>query len=154
MKIPVFQLAVLMLALPGFSACDRDSKVASADKRASEVAAVSKPEAAAADLPTQIKNTLQGRWKSTAEPGVEYEITDATAIRYVGGKADITLKVTYALYPELTCGAMNKQYRDVIACVTLSGKEDRCLAVRSFSQSIFEFVPMGDINSKPTTWTR
>lgn len=101
-----------------------------------------------------LKSSLQGRWKANAEPGIEYEIKDATCIRYENGQAGPTLSVKYALSPELTCGAMNKKYREIVACVTLTGQDAVCMAVQGFTPQRFDFVKMGDPNGEPQSWTK
>ncbi|MBU6341034.1 MAG: hypothetical protein KGS48_06025 [Bacteroidetes bacterium] len=109
------------------------------------------PEAGNVD---QLKAALQGRWKSESEPGVEYEFKDAECIRTVKGKTGAILKVVYAQYPGLTCGTMNKAYRNIVGGVMITGDVSMCLAVQGFTPQRFDFVKMGDVNNKPESWTK
>lgn len=153
MKYIQFTCALLSILL-FLGACNQETpekkeKPVGAPKTESE-----QKQAADEGVVALLKSSLQGRWKASAEPGVEYEIKDGTCIRYENGKPGPSLSVKYALYPDLTCGAMNKKYREVIACVMLRGQDDVCLAVQGFTSQRFDFVKMGDPNGVPESWTK
>ena len=152
-------IGLVVLTFAVFPACKQDSSAVTKAPTESTTAAPTVTEtpkeiANGEGVLAMLKSSLQGRWKASAEPGVEYEIKDASCVRYKNGKVDVTLKVTYALYPNMTCGAMNKKYRDVIACVMLTAQDDVCLAVQGFTPQRFDFVKMGDPNGEPESWTK